>query len=140
MDDLLRRVDERRVREAADGDTAEYERLMEIGELLTKLTLLNVCALLDSDRGGEPHRYRAFFEVVRATRVGGWSYQLQQVLTGPPASSFETQSSAYIRELTQKVRRGADDSWQYEAVLHLSKASEALGLPRTIPDRAGLLT
>lgn len=140
MDDLLRRVDERRVREAADGDTAEYERLMEIGELLIKLTLLNVCALLDSNRGGEPHRYRTLFEVVRATGVGGWSYQLQQVLTGPSASCFETQSSAHIRELTQKVRRGADDSWQYEAVLQLVKVSEILGLPRAIPDRAGLLT
>ena len=140
MDDLLRRVDDRRERDAADGDTAEYERLMEIGELLIKLTLLNVCALLDSNRGGDLHRYRALFEVVRATGIGGWSYQLQQMLTGPSASSFETQSSAYIRELTQKVRRGADDSWQYESVSELANASEALGLPRTIPDRTSLLT
>lgn len=139
MEDLLRRVDERRRREAVDGDTAEYERLMETGELIIKLTLLAACALLDDNRGGEPHRYRVLFEAVRAPGVGGWVYQLQQVLTGPPASTFETLSSPYIREITQKVRRGADDSWQYEAVTLLAKASDALSLPRAIPDRAGLL-
>jgi len=116
VEDLWHRVEDRRKREAVDGDTAEYERLMEAGELLIKLTLINVCALLDEDRGGEPHRYRTFFEAVRAMGVGGWCYQLQQVLTGPSASAFEPLASVHIREITQKVRASADDCWQYEAV------------------------
>jgi NB-ARC domain len=100
-----------------ESDTAYFHDLMYLGELLAKLTVAAVVALIDDDR--ERTRYQYAHALVRASGLGDWDSAVAEALTGPTAQHFALEAPEIIRDLTQKVGPG---SWQYESARLLQEA------------------
>ncbi len=100
-----------------ESDTAYFHDLLYLGELLAKLTVSAVLALIEDDR--ERLRYRHVFSLLRASGIGDWDTVLAEALTGPSAQHFTQQSGVIVRDLTQKLGEG---SWQFESAQLLQEA------------------
>lgn len=96
---VLERMWERVQTTKGESFVAHFYDLMYLGELVVKLTTVNLLATLESDR--DRHRYRLEHKLVRATGIGEWVQALDDLLTGP-ASQHRVQATApAVREITQ---------------------------------------
>jgi hypothetical protein len=125
MKSVVEQMSERVEKEARDGDVAFFKALLRQGELITKVTLINVLALLD-DKSGQDYRYAAEYKLVRAPGIGHWSFELQRMMTGPAKISFRHEASPLVAEITQRFS-SASDSWQAESLRMLNAAERSLG-------------
>src|ERR1700727_2818674 len=126
---ILNQMQARVENDRIDGGSGDFEATMLLGELLTKLTLAGMLAVIDPDVDAH-YRYDVEHLLVRAEGVGAWSYELQRLITGPAKGAFIRQASTCVAQLSQRVAPGAD-SWQRIALDELSRAERALGLDGT---------
>lgn len=104
---------------------------MYLGELVVKLTTVNLLATLESDR--DRHRYRLEHKLVRATGIGEWVQALDDLLTGP-ASQHRVQATApAVREITQ-THGSQESAWQVESVQLLQRVQ---AIPRAFSQFLG---
>lgn len=109
----IKRMIERVEIEKEESDSAYFNSLMYLGEMVTKLTISGLAAAIRTDR--DNHRYRAEYQLVRADSLGGWTKVLDEILTGP-SSHFLHQSMRETQQcLTQRQAR-RNLSWQNEAI------------------------
>ena len=109
-----------------ESDTAYFNDLLLLGEMLTKTVVSSLVGGITDDK--DRNRYRQLHKLVRADGIGEWSTVLEEVLNGV-ASQFLHQS---IRErekveLTQKVEQG---NWQYDSVEQLFNVINIIDLPQ----------
>lgn len=112
----------------SDGDSASFNHLLVMGELLTKFVVLGMCALVcdDSDR----HRYALLYRLVRADSIGHWTHVFDDVLVGPTSQLLSPTAQAEKRALITRTTTG---DWQYDAISLLDSILRDLD-----PDRPGL--
>lgn len=120
---VLERMWERVQTTKGESFVAHFYDLMYLGELVVKLTTVNLLATLESDR--DRHRYRLEHKLVRATGIREWVQALDDLLTGP-ASQHRVQATApAVREITQAY--GSQESaWQVESVQLLQRVQTIL--------------
>lgn len=101
----------------SDGDSAYFGQLLYLGELVTKIATVGMCASVadDSDR----HRYAQMYRLVRADGVGEWAQVMDEVVNGPTSRLLRTDVQAEKQELNT---RSPSDTWQYRSVSLLDAA------------------
>ena len=97
----------------SDSETALFYDLMFMGEMVTKLMVASLVAVVRDDR--ERQRYSLEHNLVRANGIGDWANALDPLTTGPPSTLMPSGVSAEKRDLTQRFPKG-DDEWQRQAV------------------------
>lgn len=95
----------------SESNTAFFNSLMYKGELICKLITLGLVATTDDCR--DNHRYRLYYELVRADGIGDWVRIVDETLTGPAAQYIIEEAMDERRQLTEKKQ----GSWQHEAVM-----------------------
>ncbi len=96
-----------------DSDTSLFLALLNLGELVTKITIAGLVAAVADEEG---HRYRQLYRLVRADGLGEWDQVLDDILTGPASQFLLPDASEEKRQLLQKV---PSDMWQHTAVTRM---------------------
>jgi hypothetical protein len=113
--------------ESTDGDVAHFKALLRLGEMITKISVVNALALLDGDHDRH-FRYEAEYTLVRATGVGSWAYEFQRLVTGPAKTAFRRDASSIMAQVTQRFSI-ASEEWQAQTLRLLQETEQALGVP-----------
>ncbi len=112
----IKRMIERVEIEKEDSDSAYFNSLMYLGEMVMKLTISGLVAAIRTDR--DNHRYRAERQLVRADSLGSWVTTLDEILTGRTSQSLHPSVRETQRCLTQRQNL----SWQIEAIDSLDQS------------------
>ncbi len=107
IDKMWERVDIAR----QDSDTALFMALLYCGEMVAKMAVAGMVAIIDDDR--ERHKYRQTHRLVRADGLGDWSSVLDDVLVGPASQYINQVAREEQRDFTSKNPSG---TWQHECV------------------------
>lgn len=121
LDRMQRRL---RVARTDCDDTTLFLELMYLGELTLKSMVAGMVAAVDDDR--DRHRYRLEYGLVRASGVGDWSMTLDDLLTGPAASTLAATARVEGAELTRNFDLRTDCGWQVDAVEGILAACRVL--------------
>lgn len=97
----------------SESNVTYFNDLMYTGELLCKLITLGLVASTDDSR--DNHRYRLYYELIRADGIGSWVRIVDETLIGPAAQFVMEESLEERRQLTEKKQ----ESWQQESVFLL---------------------
>lgn len=112
-----------------DSDSALFMTLLNLGELVTKITVAGlVAAVVDDER----HQYRQLYRLLRADGLGDWDQVLDDVLTGPSSQFLLQEAYEEKRQLLQKT---SSDSWQHHAVSDLHKCLEIFDIKYDLPNK-----
>ncbi|MFJ4142873.1 NB-ARC domain-containing protein [Pseudomonas sp. NPDC089734] len=106
-----------------DSETAAFNSLLYLGELVVKVTAAAFAAGIedDSDRSA----YSAEYRLIRGSGVGEHAAVLDEILTGP---TYEVLSPA-LRGLQKEITaKSTADSWQQRALISMSQALKELGI------------
>ena len=109
---MLERVERAR----DDSNTAIFNDLLLLGEMVTKLVAAGYIAAIDDDR--DRHRYQKVYRLVRTDGIGEWAQAIEDTLTGTASQHLIAPVREEQRELTQALASG---TWQYEAVQLLNE-------------------
>lgn len=93
-----------------ESNVSYFNDLMYTGEFVCKIITLGIIASIGDSR--DNHRYRLYYELVRADGLGTWANVLNEAIIGPSAQYFYEDTREDIRQLTEKKQ----DTWQNEAV------------------------
>lgn len=93
-----------------ESDTTYFTELMYIGEMVSKLISLGIVSSVSDCR--DNHRYRLYYELVRADGIGTWSQIVDEAIVGPAAQFLFEDARDEARELTEKKQ----GTWQNESV------------------------
>jgi hypothetical protein len=113
-----------------DSDTALFNALMLMGEMITKITTVGLVAAVQAD--ADRTRYRQLYRLVRANGVGEWSQVIEEVTNGHASNYLLSAAREEQQELNQKCKSG---SWQYEAVENLQRCLTTIGVPEENLDK-----
>jgi hypothetical protein len=135
----LQRMWDRVERARADSDTALFNDLLLLGELILKITVAGLVASIDDEV--HRYRYRQAHRLVRADGLGEWASVLDEVLAGPPAQYLVSEVLPSTRSLTQKLGCG---NWQFTCALLLDQclkpgSAKRDSLPLTVAGKRWLL-
>src|SRR5829696_2582989 len=97
-----------------DSDTACFDALMYMGEMVTKLVASGLVAAVNEDV--DRNRYRLIHRLVRANSIGGWSQVIDEVVSGHTSNYLSPGVRREQRELMQKRKAG---TWQHDSVVRL---------------------
>ena len=119
--EIIDRVEQRVENSKGDSDFTYFWSLLLLGETVFKTATLGVLAAIadDSDR----NRYRLEHSLVKADGIGDWAKAIEDALSGPAAQFFIVNAYPERNELTRGCNAG---EWQYDSILALKQALEAL--------------
>lgn len=112
----------------SESDFTYFFNLLVYGEALTKIIVLSVAACLNQDKNR--HQYRVLHGLVRASGIGEWSKELDDMLSGTASQHIDSSFREYQVDLTKKCAEG---EWQYLAVERLADAMTCLGIESQVP-------
>lgn len=118
VDQIFDRVDASKT----ESDTAYFNALMYAAEMVAKIAIGGMVALIKDDK--DRHRYRHEYALVRANGIGIWARELNSLLTGPSAQHIYTEAQQVIWELTKK--HGSEVAWQYRAIHDLHRSIQVV--------------
>ncbi len=118
-----------------DSDTAYFDALLYLGEMLTKLVACGLVAAVNEDV--DRNRYRLLHRLVRANSIGGWSQVIDEVVNGHTSNHLLPGVRIEQRELLQKRKAG---TWQHDSVAKLRQCLIQIGasdeaVPGSMPGR-----
>lgn len=93
-----------------ESNVTYFNDLMYTGEMVCKLITLGIVASIGDSR--DNHRYRLYYELVRADGLGVWAKIVNDSIIGPSAQYIYEDAREDIRQLTEKKQ----GTWQSEAV------------------------
>lgn len=114
--------------ELSDSESAAFQSLLYLGELLVKVVAAGMVAGVADDQ--DRRRYSAVHRLVRASGVGEHAAVLDEVLTGPTYEVLRQELRPFQQELTKKI---GPDSWQRDAVLSMHETLQLLGIEAEAP-------
>tara|TARA_Y100000589_G_scaffold309376_1_gene326805 strand:+ start:12008 stop:14602 length:2595 start_codon:yes stop_codon:yes gene_type:complete len=123
MEFFIKKLAEKVEKAKSDSDFTYFFNLLVSGEALSKLVVLSTVACLNPDK--DRHQYRVLHTLVRASGVGEWSKELDELLTGTASQYLDSEFRPCQAELTKKAN---ESEWQYQAIDHLIKTMECLGI------------
>lgn len=130
IDQVLQRVQDAK----SDSDFNYFFSLLLAGEAVFKTVTLGMIAALGDDK--DRNRYRLEYTLARADGLGEWGRVLEDALSGPASQFLVADARTEQAELT---RISGPGTWQYEAVVSLKSALEALGIDaEKIPAKSDL--
>lgn len=92
-----------------ESDTAYFFDLLYLGEMVTKILVVELLTALEDDR--ERHRYSLEYELVRADGIGKWAEVLDQAVSGPASQHLNpggaTLSGRSLKALSQEMKAGS---------------------------------
>lgn len=97
----------------SESNTSLFNDLMYTGEFLCKVITLGLVSSISDSR--DNHRYRLYYELVRADGIGDWIRIIDESLSGPAAQFVIEDAIDERRQLTEKKQ----GSWQQEATILL---------------------
>jgi hypothetical protein len=99
----------------SESNVTLFNDLMYTGEMVSKIIILGLVASTEDSR--DNHRYRMYYELIRADGLGSWVKVVDELLVGPAAQFVFEEAREERRQLTEKKQA----SWQQEAVnlLHM---------------------
>lgn len=106
-----------------ESDTAYFFDLLYLGELVTKVLVIELLAAIQEDR--ERHRYGLEYRLVRADGNGEWAEVLDELVTGPASQHLLPPG----RDSQRAVATGfgaSDDAWQRRATDQILQACRCL--------------
>lgn len=106
-----------------ESDTAYFFDLLYLGEMATKILVVELLAALEDDR--ERHKYSLEYELVRADGIGKWAEVLDQVVSGPASQHLIAIGRDSQRALSEHFKSGSQ-SWQRRAVDTLNSVCRSL--------------
>jgi hypothetical protein len=113
-----------------DSDTAYFNDLLYLGEMVTKLVAAGLIAAVLDDR--DRSRYQQLHRLVRASGIGEWAQAIDDVLIGPAAAQASEAMAPDRAELTAKA---GPSLWQYQAVSELHAALCLIDSPDPLPTK-----
>jgi hypothetical protein len=108
-----------------ESDTAYFFDLLYLGEMATKILVVELLAALEDDR--ERHRYALEYELVRADGIGKWAEVLDQAVSGPASQHLISVGRDSQRALAESFGPGSQ-TWQRKAVDALNSVCRSLDL------------
>ncbi|HWX01379.1 hypothetical protein [Collimonas sp.] len=130
IDQVLQRVQGAK----SDSDFNYFFSLLLAGEALFKTVTLGMIAALVDDK--DRNRYRLEYTLARADGLGEWGRVLEDALSGTASQFLLADARTEQAELTRISGPGA---WQYEAVVYLKSALDALDIDaEVIPAKSDL--
>ncbi|MBN1283957.1 MAG: hypothetical protein JXB47_01020 [Anaerolineae bacterium] len=111
-----------------NSDDDYFNKLMYMGEMVTKFTAAAMVAAVNDGR--DRQQYRLKYQLVRADGIGDWSRIIDDVLSGVPAQHLMSQAYVEARQLTERTSRG---NWQYESVNLLSQCLKVIVPENNLP-------
>jgi hypothetical protein len=106
-----------------ESDTAYFFDLLYLGEMVTKILVVELLAALEDDR--ERHRYALEYELIRADGIGAWAEVLDHAISGPASQHLSTAGRDSQRALSESFGPSSQ-SWQRNAVDELNKVCKCL--------------
>ncbi|MFI2228090.1 NB-ARC domain-containing protein [Streptomyces fradiae] len=106
-----------------ESDTAYFFDLLYLGEMVTKILVVELLTSLEDDR--ERHRYSLEYELVRADGIGKWAEVLDQAVSGPASQHLNPVGRDSQRALTENFKPETQ-SWQRKAVDSLNEVCRSL--------------
>ncbi|RPF41148.1 NB-ARC domain-containing protein [Streptomyces sp. Ag109_G2-6] len=106
-----------------ESDTAYFFDLLYLGEMATKIIVVELLAALEDDR--ERHRYALEYELVRADGIGKWTEILDQAVSGPASQHLISAGRDSQRAISESFGPGSQ-SWHRKAVDSLNAVCRSL--------------
>lgn len=106
-----------------ESDTAYFFDLLYLGEMVTKILVVELLTALEDDR--ERHRYSLEYELVRADGIGKWAEVLDQAVSGPASQHLNPGGRDSQRAIAESFKAGTQ-SWQRKAVDSLNEVCRCL--------------
>jgi len=125
LDRMLERVENGK----SESNVNFFNDLMYTGEMLVKIITLGLVATIEDSR--DNHRYRMYYNLVRADGIGSWVKVAEDVLIGPAAQYVVEEAIEDRRQLSEKIL----DGWQSSSVRMLHEC-----LKIVVPDIEDLPT
>lgn len=123
----LKRAWERVELDLLDSETAAFNSLLYLGELIVKVTAVAFAAGVEED--ADRRAYAAEYRLVRGSGVGEHASVLDEILTGPTYEVLHPALRALQKEV---IAKSSESSWQQRALSSMTLALKELGIEEGI--------